>query len=69
MYNIITARAKARAESPDRRRKEMNGDLTTRELDRLADWLTAHGMTPEQVLDCLKYIAGASAPAPETQRG
>ncbi|MGN0163581.1 MAG: hypothetical protein ACI4EA_08410 [Candidatus Ornithomonoglobus sp.] len=47
----------------------MNDDLTARELDRLADWLTAHGMTPEQVLDCLKYIAGASAPASETQRG
>ena len=37
-------------------------EMTAKELDRLADWLKAHGMTPEQVLDCLKYIAGTSAP-------
>ena len=37
-------------------------EMTARELDRLADWLKAHGMSPEQILDCLKYIAGTSAP-------
>ena len=31
-------------------------DTTAKELDRLADWLRAQGMTPAQVLDCLKYI-------------
>lgn len=46
----------------------MNDEMTARELDRLADWLTANGMTPEQVLDCLKYIAGTSAPDQESPR-
>lgn len=36
--------------------------MTTRELDRLADWLKAQGFTAEQVLECLKYITGTSAP-------
>ena len=67
-YNSITARARARAESPGRRGKDMNDEMTARELDRLADWLTANGMTPEQVLDCLKYIAGTSAPDQESPR-
>lgn len=39
-------------------------DTTTKELDRLADWLRAQGMTPAQVLDCLKYIAGTAEPIP-----
>ncbi|WP_448914457.1 hypothetical protein [Gemmiger sp.] len=37
-------------------------DTTAKELDRLADWLRAQGMTPAQVLDCLKYIAGTTPP-------
>jgi hypothetical protein len=32
----------------------------------LAGGLTAQGMTPAQVLDCLKYVAGTSAPAAST---
>lgn len=43
-------------------------DTTAKELDRLADWLTAQGMTPAQVLDCLKYIAGTTPPANTTGR-
>lgn len=38
-------------------------EMTARELDRLADWLRAQGFPPEKVLECLKYIAGDSAPA------
>lgn len=38
-------------------------DTTAKELDLLADWLRAQGMTPAQVLDCLKYIAGTTPPA------
>lgn len=38
-------------------------EMTARELDRLADWLTAQGFTPDKVLECIKYIAGASAPS------
>ena len=34
--------------------------MTTREVDRLADWLKAHGFTAEQVLECIKYITGAA---------
>lgn len=40
-----------------------NEEMTARELDRLADWLTAQGFPPEKVLECLKYIAGESAPS------
>ena len=38
-------------------------EMNTRELDRLADWLRAQGFSPEKVLECIKYIAGTSAPA------
>ena len=38
-------------------------DESAKEIDRLADWLTAQGFSPEKVLDCIKYIAGTSAPA------
>ena len=41
----------------------MDERLTTKELDRLADWLTAQGLPPEKALECIKYIAGESAPA------
>ncbi len=41
----------------------MDERLTTKELDRLTDWLTAQGLPPEKVLECIKYIAGESAPA------
>lgn len=37
-------------------------DTTAKELDRLAVWLRAQGMTPAQVLDYLKYIAGTTPP-------
>ena len=33
-------------------------ELSTQELARLVDWLTAQGLTPEKVLACIKYIAG-----------
>lgn len=42
-------------------------EMTTRELDRLADWLKAHGFTAEQVLDCVKYMTGAQPPAEPEQ--
>ena len=38
-------------------------DVSSKELDRLADWLTAQGFPPDKVLECIKYIAGASTPA------
>lgn len=38
-------------------------DVSAKELDRLADWLTAQDFPPEKVLECIKYIAGASTPA------
>ena len=31
--------------------------MTAAEAARLADWLIAHGMTAEQALECIKYIA------------
>lgn len=42
---------------------EVNMDeMTTRELDRLADWLKANGHSAEEVLECLKYITGSTPP-------
>ena len=41
----------------------MDERLTTKELDRLTDWLTTQDLPPEKVLECIKYIAGESAPA------
>lgn len=37
-------------------------EMTTREVDRLADWLKAQGFTAEQVLECIKYITSATPP-------
>ena len=42
---------------------EVNMDeMTTREVDRLADWLKAQGITAEHVLECIKYITSATPP-------
>lgn len=41
---------------------EGDSRMTARELDRLADWLTAQGLPPEKVLECVKYIAGTNTP-------
>lgn len=43
-------------------------EMSTKELDRLADWLKAQGFTPEKVLECIKYIAGTSEPSSSTPR-
>ena len=37
-------------------------EMTTREVDRLADWLKAQGFTAEQVLECIKHITSATPP-------
>lgn len=37
-------------------------EMTTREVDRLADWLKAQGFTADQVLECVKYITGTTEP-------
>ena len=37
-------------------------EMTTREVDRLADWLMAHGFSADQVLECIKYITGNTPP-------
>lgn len=56
---------KNRAEYNAGGRRNMDERLTTKELDRLTGWLTAQGLPPEKVLECIKYIAGESAPAKE----
>lgn len=40
----------------------MENSMTAAEADRLADWMKANGHTAEEVLECIKYIAGNSAP-------
>lgn len=32
-------------------------EMTTREIDRLFDWLIEHGHTAEEARACIKYIA------------
>ena len=32
-------------------------ELTTKEIDRLIDWLKSKGFTTEQTAECIKYIA------------
>lgn len=31
--------------------------MTVKEIARLSDWLTAKGHTPEEIIDCIHYIA------------
>lgn len=42
-------------------RKEVD-EMTTKEVDRLIDWLLAHGHSAEEIRDCIKHIAGTNAP-------
>lgn len=32
-------------------------NMTTNEVDRMAEWLKANGHTAEEILSCIKYIA------------
>ena len=41
----------------------MDHSMSATEADRLADWLKANGHNADDVLECIKYIAGNSAPA------
>lgn len=41
----------------------MDYSMTAAEADRLADWLKANGHNADDVLECIKYIAGNTAPA------
>ena len=41
----------------------MDHSMTAVEADRLAEWMKANGHTAEDVLACIKYIAGNSTPA------
>ena len=31
-------------------------DMTLKEVNRLYDWLTENGFTPEEAMQCVKYI-------------
>ena len=35
----------------------MENEMTVKEIDRLIDWLIAHGHTAEEAAECIKYIA------------
>lgn len=41
----------------------MDHSMTAAEADRLADWLKANGHSADDVLECIKYIAGNTPPA------
>lgn len=36
--------------------------MTATETARLIDWLISHGHTAEEATQCIKYIAGITAP-------
>ena len=36
--------------------------MNTKEVDKLIEWLIAHGHTYEEAHDCIKYIASTSKP-------
>lgn len=40
----------------------MEKSMTAAEADRLAEWMQANGHSAEDVLACIKYIAGNGAP-------
>ena len=40
----------------------MDNSMTAAEADRLAEWMKANGHSAEDVLACIKYIAGNNAP-------
>ena len=40
----------------------MDHSMTAAEADRLADWLKANGHSSDDVLECIKYIAGNATP-------
>ena len=44
---------------------EVEAHMTAKEADRLADWLKANGHSAEEVLQCIKYIAGTQEPSKE----
>ena len=31
--------------------------MTAKKIERLIEWLTAHGMTDAEIVDCLKFLA------------
>ena len=41
----------------------MDQGMTATEADRLAEWMKANGHTAEEVLACIKYIAGNATPS------
>lgn len=40
----------------------MEHSMTAVEMDRLRQWLQTKGLTAEEILECLAYIAHPSAP-------
>ena len=43
----------------------MDDGLSVIQISRLSHWLQSQGMTPEQILDCIDYIAKADATQPK----
>ncbi len=33
------------------------GEMTSKEISRLIDWLKSKGMTPEEIIDCLQTLS------------
>ena len=43
-------------------KSEVKNEMTIKEVDRLIDWLVAHGHTTDEARECIKHIAGTAEP-------
>ena len=61
---VTSPDAKCRVESKRQEVKRMKGaeEMNTKEVDRLIEWLIAHGHSYEEAHECIKYIAATSKP-------
>lgn len=41
---------------------KVDTEMTLKQISRLCDWLKAEGHTPEEIINCIKYMAKEKAP-------
>ena len=62
LYLIQSGTTERMSKNTGQEVKKVNDEMTTKEVDRLADWLKANGHSDEEILQCIKYIAGTQQP-------
>ena len=48
---------------------EETNEMTVAQIAKLAEWLRMQGHTAEEVLDCIRYIAGRPEENPGKEKG